>query len=278
MLGRVRIVTVRQVAQVITGEEADGRSYVRRAMNKLAELGLAETNGKDGKHPIRNLTPDGHKALADGNELPPCPKVGTGAKAVRAGFGTHGIAVTDTILAYGSRLSLTDWQVEVNHAVKETGLSFNTDAVLARQVAPRGRATPRPCRLLPRACERRGAWAGPTTPCSASASCWSWVSLSRLVLVFETHTPSFTITGSVSPLTAIFFAVPAGYRPVRAFPFHPLREGHQAALECLLRFARSLRRARGCRGGRRCLGPRSAPCGRWRRSTSTTTPRPWWRR
>ncbi|MFE7357186.1 replication-relaxation family protein [Streptomyces sp. NPDC057543] len=120
---------------MITGEEADGRSYVRRAMNKLAELGLAETNGKDGKHPIRNLTPDGQKALADGNELPPCPKVGTGAKAVRAGFGPHGIAVTDTILAYGSRLSLTDWQVEVNHAIQETGLSFNTDAVLARQVA-----------------------------------------------------------------------------------------------------------------------------------------------
>jgi hypothetical protein len=35
----------------------DGRSYVRRAMNKLAELGLAETNGKAGKHPIWNLTP-----------------------------------------------------------------------------------------------------------------------------------------------------------------------------------------------------------------------------
>ncbi|MFD8019788.1 replication-relaxation family protein [Streptomyces lavendulae] len=26
---------------------------------------------------------------------------------------------------------LTDWQVEVNHAIKETGLTFNTDAVLA---------------------------------------------------------------------------------------------------------------------------------------------------
>ncbi|WP_369780403.1 replication-relaxation family protein [Streptomyces sp. R33] len=26
---------------------------------------------------------------------------------------------------------MTDWQVEVNHAIKETGLSFNTDAVLA---------------------------------------------------------------------------------------------------------------------------------------------------
>ncbi|MFE4310454.1 replication-relaxation family protein [Streptomyces sp. NPDC056891] len=131
MLGCVRIATVRQIAQVITAEESDGRSYVRRAMKELAELGLAETNGKDGKHPIWNLTVAGQKALADGNELPPRPKAGTGAKAVRAGFGPHGVAVTDTILAFGGREHLTDWQVEVNHAIKETGLSFNTDAVLA---------------------------------------------------------------------------------------------------------------------------------------------------
>ncbi|CAM5725130.1 hypothetical protein SALBM217S_05483 [Streptomyces griseoloalbus] len=70
-LGCVRIATVRQMAQVITKEKSDGRSYVRRAINKLAELGLAETNGKDGKHQIWNLTPAGQKALADGNELPP---------------------------------------------------------------------------------------------------------------------------------------------------------------------------------------------------------------
>ncbi|MFC4506164.1 replication-relaxation family protein [Streptomyces vulcanius] len=131
MLGCVRIATVRQMAQVITAEDRDGRSYVRRAMRKLAELGLAETNGKDGKHLIWNLTPAGQKALADGNELPPRPKAGTGAKAVRAGFGPHGVAVTDMILAFGGRKHLTDWQVEVNHAIKETGLSFNTDAVLA---------------------------------------------------------------------------------------------------------------------------------------------------
>jgi hypothetical protein len=135
MLGCVRIATVQQMAQVITAEDKDGRSYVRRAMSKLAELGLAETNGKDGKHPIWNLTPAGQKALADGNELPPRPKAGTGAKAVRAGFGPHGVAVTDTILAYGNRRSLTDWQVEVNHAIKEIGLSFNTDAVLAQPTA-----------------------------------------------------------------------------------------------------------------------------------------------
>ncbi|MEU3904047.1 replication-relaxation family protein [Streptomyces goshikiensis] len=137
MLGCVRIATVRQMAQVITGERSDGRSYVRRAMVELTELGLAETNGKDGKHQIWNLTTAGQKALADGNELPPRPKAGSGAKAVRAGFGPHAVAVTDTILAYtdtvlgGRREYLTDWQVEVNHAIKETGLSFNTDAVLA---------------------------------------------------------------------------------------------------------------------------------------------------
>ncbi|WP_323177968.1 replication-relaxation family protein [Streptomyces sp. NBC_00083] len=131
MLGCVRIATVRQMASVITAEDADGRSYVRRAMKKLAELGLAETNGKAGKHPIWNLTVAGQKALADGNELPLRPKAGTGAKAVKAGFGPHGVAVTDTILAFGGRDHLTGWQVEVNHAIKETGLSFNTDAVLA---------------------------------------------------------------------------------------------------------------------------------------------------
>ncbi|MFE6911960.1 replication-relaxation family protein, partial [Streptomyces erythrochromogenes] len=125
------------MAQLITAEESDGRSYVRRAMVERKELGLVETNGKDGKHRIWNLTRAGQKALADGNELPPRPKAGTGAKAVRAGFGPHGLAVTDTILAYtdtvlgGRREYPTDWQVEVNHAIKQTGLSFNTDAVLA---------------------------------------------------------------------------------------------------------------------------------------------------
>lgn len=36
-----------------------------------------------------------------------------------------------------------------------------------------------------------------------SASSCSWASLSRLDLVFDTHTPSFTTTGSVSLSTAI---------------------------------------------------------------------------
>lgn len=71
MLGCVRIATVRQMAQVITAEESDGRSYVRRAMVELEKLGLAETNGKDGKDQIWNLTVAGQKALADGNDLPP---------------------------------------------------------------------------------------------------------------------------------------------------------------------------------------------------------------
>ncbi|MFF5523067.1 hypothetical protein [Streptomyces coeruleorubidus] len=40
--------------------------------------------------------------------------------------------MTDMIPAYGGRKHLTDWQVEVNHAIKETGRRLNTDAVLAR--------------------------------------------------------------------------------------------------------------------------------------------------
>ncbi|MFI8193893.1 hypothetical protein ACIF8T_34905 [Streptomyces sp. NPDC085946] len=68
------------MARVITAEDADGRSYVRRAMNKPVELGLAETNGKAGRHPTWNLTPAEQKALADGNELPFRPKADTGAK------------------------------------------------------------------------------------------------------------------------------------------------------------------------------------------------------
>ncbi|MFJ4206673.1 replication-relaxation family protein [Streptomyces sviceus] len=104
MLGCVQTATVRQMARLITAEDRDGRSYVRTAMNKLAELGLAEeTNGKDGRHQIWNLPPAERKALANGNELPPRPKAGTRAKAVKAGFGPHGVAETDMILAYGGR-------------------------------------------------------------------------------------------------------------------------------------------------------------------------------
>ncbi|MEU3978112.1 replication-relaxation family protein [Streptomyces bacillaris] len=131
MLACVRVATARQMARVITAEDADGRSYVRRAMRKLEQQGLAETNGKQGKELIWNLTRAGLRAVADGNELPARPRAGTGAKAVRAGFGPHALAVTETILSFSGRHHLTDWQVEVNHAIKETGLTFNTDAVLA---------------------------------------------------------------------------------------------------------------------------------------------------
>ncbi|MGW3689120.1 hypothetical protein [Streptomyces sp. NPDC005125] len=50
--GEYGMTTVRQMAQVITAEAADGRSYVRRALKRLAELGLADTNGRDDEHPI----------------------------------------------------------------------------------------------------------------------------------------------------------------------------------------------------------------------------------
>ncbi|MFE9804743.1 replication-relaxation family protein [Streptomyces goshikiensis] len=128
--------TVRQMAQVITEKESDGRSYVRRAMVELEKPGLAETNGRDGKHRIWKPRQDS-RLWSRRQRTAPRPKAGTGAKAVRAGFGPHGLAVTDTILAYtdtvlrGRREFLTDWQVEVNHAIKQTCLSFNTDAVLA---------------------------------------------------------------------------------------------------------------------------------------------------
>lgn len=52
LLGCARVVAVHQMAQVITEEGVDGRSYVRRAMKRLAEQGVAETNGKSGRHPI----------------------------------------------------------------------------------------------------------------------------------------------------------------------------------------------------------------------------------
>lgn len=69
--------------------------------------------------------------MADGSGLSPRPKTGTGANAVKVGFGTHGFAVPDAILAYGGRRHLTGWQVEVevNQAVDETGFRGNTDAV-----------------------------------------------------------------------------------------------------------------------------------------------------
>ncbi|MET9503539.1 replication-relaxation family protein [Streptomyces sp. NPDC006622] len=135
------------MAQVITGEGSDGRSYVRRAMVELAELGLVETNGKDGKHQIWNLTPAGQKALADGNELPPRPKASTGAKAVRAGWGPHAVAVTGTILActdtvLGSREYLTDWQVEADRRLRPPLPALDQDASATRLKSRPARSTP----------------------------------------------------------------------------------------------------------------------------------------
>lgn len=49
-----------------------------------------------------------------------------------------------------------------------------------------------------------------SSPSARSASNCSRVSLSRLALVLETHTPSFTVTGSVSPSTAIVSLWPRG--------------------------------------------------------------------
>ncbi|KWT62211.1 hypothetical protein ADL21_09240 [Streptomyces albus subsp. albus] len=104
-------------------------------MRQLQVLGLVETNGKHGRDRIWNLTTVGLRALAEGNELPSRPRAGAGARGIRAGFGPHGIAVTETILAYGGRRHLTGWRVEVDHAIKTIGLSFSTDAVLTLPTA-----------------------------------------------------------------------------------------------------------------------------------------------
>ncbi len=44
------------------------------------------------------------EALTHGNELPPRLKASTGAKAVVAGFGPHGVAVTDRTAADTTRV------------------------------------------------------------------------------------------------------------------------------------------------------------------------------
>ncbi|WP_078882123.1 replication-relaxation family protein [Streptomyces rimosus] len=76
-------------------------------MQHLEIQGLAETNGKHGRGSIWHLTPAGVKALSEGSELPPQPRAGPWARGIRAGFGPHGIAVTETILACGGRHHLT---------------------------------------------------------------------------------------------------------------------------------------------------------------------------
>ncbi|MFF4038381.1 hypothetical protein [Streptomyces sp. NPDC001816] len=76
---------------------------------------------------------------------PATPEGGHRREGRSSRFGPHGVAVTDMILVCGGRDHLTDWQVEVNHAIKEIGLSFNTDAVLADGPGPAtAGATPNP--------------------------------------------------------------------------------------------------------------------------------------
>ncbi|WP_234445432.1 replication-relaxation family protein [Streptomyces rimosus] len=77
----------------------------------------------------------GVRALSEGNELPPRRRAGTGARGMRAGFGPHGIAVTETILAYDGRQHLSGWQVGANHVIKAIGLSFSSDVVIALPTA-----------------------------------------------------------------------------------------------------------------------------------------------
>ncbi|WP_312024612.1 replication-relaxation family protein [Streptomyces sp. WAC 06783] len=110
------------------------RTRVRRRRLRPRE-GLVGVSGKSGRDRIWNLTPSGLEAVSEGNELPSGPRAGTGARGIRAGFGPHGIAVTETILACGGRRHLCGWQVGVNHAIKAIGLSFGSDVVLALPTA-----------------------------------------------------------------------------------------------------------------------------------------------
>lgn len=67
------------------------------------------------------------RADSDGR-LPPSPPP-AGLPGSAASASTPWICSASS--TFGGRDHVTDWQVEVNHAIKETGLSFNTDAVLA---------------------------------------------------------------------------------------------------------------------------------------------------
>ncbi len=63
-------------------------------MNRRAGLGPAEANGMAGRHPVWNLFSAGQK-LRPTQRAAPRPKASTGARAVMAGFGPYGVAVTD---------------------------------------------------------------------------------------------------------------------------------------------------------------------------------------
>lgn len=89
---------VRRMAQVITAEDADGG----RACAGQEEVGGTGA-GEDERHGRTALSLEPGlcraEALADGNRTTPRPKARTGAKAVMAGFGPHGVAVTDRTAA-----------------------------------------------------------------------------------------------------------------------------------------------------------------------------------
>lgn len=100
----------------------------------------------------------------------------------------------------------------------------------------------------PRGLAYSGSMAGPrhaqSMPSSRSASSWSWVSLSLLDLVFDTHTPSFTVTGSVSPSTAIGSVWPRGTgRPVPSRSTHCVRAASPRWNACCALYGPFLARA-----------------------------------
>lgn len=63
-------------------------------------MGLAEPNGMAGRHSVWNLFSARQKILPVANKRATSPPEGcTGAKVAMAGFGPHGVAVTDRAAA-----------------------------------------------------------------------------------------------------------------------------------------------------------------------------------
>lgn len=93
----------------------------------------------------------------------------------------------------------------------------------------------------------------PLDPSSRSAPNCSWLSLSRLDLVLETHTPSFTTTGSASPSTAISSLWPRGTGRSGPSPVPPTGRGPTGHAGTPAVPCPSPCRTCGRRGGRRRL-------------------------
>ena len=112
---------------MIAAEKSDGRSCVRRAMKKLAELGLTDTSGtastRTGARQGRRLWPTATVAV------PPESRHRCEGGEGRVRLARRGGDGRDPGLRRPTPSD--EWHVEVNHAIKETGLSFTTDAVLA---------------------------------------------------------------------------------------------------------------------------------------------------